>query len=339
VSGDTAQGGVLLSVVIPTHNRRSLLARLLASLEKQTLEPSRYEVLIVHNYTPDATEEMARAWCERQPFRAIYYKKNHNGPTRSRDFGARTAQGRFVAFIDDDCVTTPGWLEGCIAAFDGAGEGGDTMERAGSGVVGLVQGRTLPMLEDEKQLLVKTVRIEGPTLFFETCNIFYRKSAFDAVGGFSEDFLDRFSGEDTDLGWKVTGHGYKAAFAPEALAYHEVFRVSYWKWLAESPLVMKNIPYLAKKYPGLRAHMFHPCFFSKETFLFNIFLLALATTIVSPLAGGILSLPYIVERYRSGGHVGGFFMRIARVVFGVPRGMATWWTLAKGSIRDRVFLL
>jgi hypothetical protein len=32
-------------------------------------------------------------------------------------------------------------------------------------------------------------------------------------------------------------------------------------------------------------------------------------------------------------------MRIARVVFGVPRGMATWWTLAKGSIRDRVFLL
>lgn len=327
-----------MSVVVPTHGRRALLERLLVSLERQTLGPSGYEVIVVHNHTPDGTEEMVRAWCQGQPFPARYFRTQHDGPTRSRDLGAREARGRFVAFVDDDCVAAPQWLEAGVAAFDGAGEAGNAAGPAGS-AVGLVQGRTLPMVATGGRFLVKTVRIEGPTLYFETCNIFYRKAAFEAVGGFSEDFLDRFSGEDTDLGWKVTERGYRAAFAPEALIHHEVSPVSYWRWVAESPRVMRNLPYLARKHPGLRAHMFHGCFFSRDTFLFNVFLLALAAALVNPLAGALLSLPYLVERYRSGGHAGGFLMRMARIVFGLPRGLATWWTLARGSLRDRVLLL
>ena len=93
--------GVLVSVIVPTHHRNALLTRLLESLSKQTLDASRFEVHIVHNYTPDGTEEMARAWCEAQPFRAFYYRRNHNGPTRSRAFGAQLATGRVPSFIDD----------------------------------------------------------------------------------------------------------------------------------------------------------------------------------------------------------------------------------------------
>jgi len=60
---------------------------------------------------------------------------------------------------------------------------------------------------------------------------------------------------------------------------------------------------------------------------------------VSPLAGGAVAAPYLVERYRSGGHVGGAGVRIARVFFGMPRGLAMWWALLKGSIRARTILL
>ena len=323
---------LLVSVVIPTHGRRALLERLLESLSRQTLPASQFEVHIVHNHTPDGTEEMARAWCSRQPFRAFYYPKDYDGPTRSRDFGARASRGRYVAFIDDDCVASPGWLEAGVAAFGAPSPGG-------AGETGLVQGRTLPMPGKQQRFLVRTICVDRPTIYFETCNIFYSRRAFDALGGFSDDFLDQFSGEDTDLGWKLTQSGYRSAFAADALVHHEVFRVSYAQWLAEPLLVMRSLPYLAKKYPGIRQHLYHRYFFSRDSCLFNLFLLGALAAPASPVAGGVLALPYLVERYRTGAHVGGFVTRIARVFFGIPRGLTIWWVLAKGSIRARTLLL
>ncbi|HQW39514.1 MAG TPA: hypothetical protein PLO00_12375, partial [Usitatibacteraceae bacterium] len=85
--------------------------------------------------------------------------------------------------------------------------------------------------------------------------------------------------------------------------------------------------------------LYHRHFFSKESCLFNLFLLGVAIAAVSPLAGGAVAAPYLVERYRSGGHVGGAGVRIARVFFGMPRGLAMWWALLKGSIRARTILL
>ena len=330
-----APDGLLSSVVIPTHNRRDLLARLLESLEKQTLAPELFEVHIVHNYTPDGTEEMAREWCARQRFRASYSRKNFAGPTRSRDYGARASTGRFVAFIDDDCVASPGWLEAGIAGF-GPDAGGAP---AAPGAIGLVQGRTLPAIGETQRFLVRTIRIEQASIFFETCNIFYSRRAFEALGGFSEDFLDQFSGEDTDLGWKFVANGYRTVFAPEALVHHEVFRESYGQWLGEPLLLLKNLPYLAKKYPGIRRHMFLGYFFSEDTCLFNLVVLGLVLALLNPYAGAIAALPYLIQRYRNGGHVGNFPMRIARVCFGIPRGFTMWWALAKGSIHARAFLL
>jgi hypothetical protein len=115
--------------------------------------------------------------------------------------------------------------------------------------------------------------------------------------------------------------------------------VSYRQWLAEPLKVMNGLPYLAKKYPGIRKHLFHRYFFSRDSCLFNLFLLGALTAPFSPVAAGVLALPYLVERYRSGGHVGGFVARMARVLFGIPRGLAIWWVLAKGSIQARTLLL
>lgn len=319
---------ILASVVIPTHNRRLLLERLLRSLEAQTLPADSFEVLIVHNHTPDGTEEMAREWCARQTFKARYFQKNYKGPTRSREFGARTAEGRHVVFIDDDCIATPRWLEEGLAAFDAKGK---------DHPIGLVQGMTTPMPGQPQRFPFKTINIVEPTVFFETCNIFYLKDAFEAVGGFSEDFLDRFYGEDTDLGWKVTQQGFAAGFAPGALAHHEVFQVSLRQWLAE-PLHFKNLPYLVKKYPALRERMFARYFLTRDTCFFNFLWLAL---LLSPLSAwaGLLALPYFIERLRGGSHVGGWKLRILRVIAGLPRNLFMWWALARGSVRARTVLL
>lgn len=318
-----------VSVVVPTHARCELLARLLASLERQSLGPAGYEVLIVHNYTPDGTEEMASAWCARQPFAARYLRRANRGPARSRDMGARDGTGRFIAFIDDDCVASEDWLAEGLAAFGPEGA---------VPAVGVVQGRTLPMPGVPQRFPCKTVTVEGESIFYETCNIFYRREAFAAVGGFSEEFLDRFYGEDTDLGWKVAGAGFARRFAPGALVHHEVFHVSFARWLAE-PLFFENLPYLVKKHPGLRAHMFHGVFVSRDSFLFNVLLAALIVAFWVPWLAALFAAAYAFERYRGGAHVGGPLARLGRIVVGIPRGFCAWWALARGSLRARSLLL
>lgn len=319
-----------VSVIIPTHGRKNLLARLLCSLERQSLDVDGYEVIIVHNHTPDGTEEMAQSWCQRQRFQARYFRKNYPGPTRSRQFGASVASGSFLAFIDDDCVATTDWLASGLSGFE--------IDGRGSARIGLVQGMTLPVPTQVQTFPCKTICIERPTVFFETCNIFYRREVFAAVGGFSEDFLDRFYGEDSDLGWKVIGHGYQTVFSEKALVYHEVFRVSFYKWLIE-PLFFKNLPYLVKKHPALRQHMFYRYFLTLETCLFNTLFLALLLAPFSLPGAAVVTLPYLGARYASGGHVGGVSQRLARVILGVPRGLVMWWALVTGSIRARSFLL
>ena len=85
--------------------------------------------------------------------------------------------------------------------------------------------------------------------------------------------------------------------------------------------------------------MFGRYFLTRETFLFNVVLLTLPLIAWHPLVAAALSLPYLAARFLSGGHVGGFPQRLARVFLGVPRSCTTWWALASGSIRARCFLL
>ena len=317
----------MVSIVIPTHCRPQLLLRLLDSLASQTLSPDQFEILVVHKYTDDGTEESVQRWVEAHSVHIEYHKKNYPGPGGSRDFGARKAKGEFIAFIDDDCIASPGWLEQGIAAFT-------------SDNVGLVQGKTLPMPGQQRYLLEKTMDIEKPSIFFETCNIFYRRKVFMEVDGFSMEFLEAISGEDTDLGWKVKRAGFDIAFCREAVVYHEVFKVSYWRWLKEPLLLFKNIHYLTKKFPELRDYMYARYFLTMDTALFHSFLLGMFVILfVDTFIGFIITGPYFINRYRNGSHMKNPFLKLMRIFFGLPRAFLMWWALVIGSIRSRNILL
>ncbi|MEJ2756459.1 MAG: glycosyltransferase, partial [Gammaproteobacteria bacterium] len=210
---------VTLSVIVPTHGRKLLIKRLLEALSRQSMRDE-MEVIIIHNYTNDGSEHVCIDWTLAQSFPVRYFRKNFSGPAASRDFGAHAARGDLLAFIDDDCQPIPTWARAGVSGF--------TLPD-----VGLVQGRTQPMPGQKRCLFEKTVSVIHPSIFYETCNIFYRRSSFLSVGGFSPEFITRFYGEDTDLGWKVTLSGYQKHFVPEALVYHEVFQVTIMQWLKE----------------------------------------------------------------------------------------------------------
>lgn len=97
-----------VSVVIAVYNEEHHLARLLASLERQSLRPA--EVIVVDDGSTDRTAEIASLRPEVQVKRLA-----HRGPARARNAGAADASGDILVFLDGDMACAPDFLERLVA--------------------------------------------------------------------------------------------------------------------------------------------------------------------------------------------------------------------------------
>ena len=102
-----------ISVIVPHYNDLAGLDRCLASLASQTLSRSDYEVIVVDNMSSLDRHELERVVSSRG--RLLFENDQGAGPTRNR--GVAGSSGKFLAFIDSDCVADRLWLERGIAAL------------------------------------------------------------------------------------------------------------------------------------------------------------------------------------------------------------------------------
>ncbi len=312
-----------VSVIVPTHARCRLLERQLRALTAQDWPHDRTEIIVVHNHTDDGTEQMVARLAAGSPVPIHYHRTQFSGPGPSRQFGAEHARGDILAFTDDDCEATPGWIAAGARAI-------------GTGLA-VVQGRTIPNPGQPRQLLEKTVAVLGPSPFFETCNIFYDAAAFRTVGGFPEEFRERFYGEDTALGWAVRRAGYSTGFAADALVHHEVFRVTFMEWLM-APRTMRHWPELVRAYPEIRKDLFLGMFLSPLTAAFDLFMVGIIGALLHK-AFLLLTLPYIALRFLDRGRLTNPVHLVARLLFGLPRATIMAGVLLGASVRARSFVL
>lgn len=105
-----------LSVVICTFNRRELVGRAVQSLTQQTADASTFEVVLVDNNSTDGTFDWACAFSETFPALRVV-KETSQGLSFARNRGALEARAPLVAFLDDDAVATPGWVDAVLRAF------------------------------------------------------------------------------------------------------------------------------------------------------------------------------------------------------------------------------
>lgn len=232
------------SVVIPTYNRRDLLARLLDGLAAQ--DTAEFEVVTVDDCSTDGTWEWLQGVQESFPFALRPARTPRNaGPATARNIGWRSAEAPWIAFIDDDCVPEPQWLGTLLGAAD---EG-----------AGVVQGSTLPFPEQAagRGPFARFVWVDRDYGRYETCNILYRRSLLDQLGGFDESFGTVGGapvwGEDTDLGWRAQEAGAVVRFEPDARAWCQVYPsnyVTYMKELRRRGGLVRNVA----RHPGLRKH-------------------------------------------------------------------------------------
>jgi len=263
-----------VSVVIPTHQRETRLAFALDALARQTLDASRFEVIVVRSEQAEGPFTSAPEGLEVRFIRS----PGPGRPARQRNAGWRAARGPLVAFTDDDCRPSPGWLEALLAARP-SGEA-------------LIQGPTEPD-PDERHLLhghARSVRIPHASPWYQTCNIAYPRATLKRLGGFDERFPHAW-GEDTELGLRARRAGVEHVFAEPATVWHAVLARPLPAVLRDT-LRRDPLPLVAAH--PLRRRLLFGGFFIRRTHAWLT--LALAGLLLSrrlPLGAAIAALPYL----------------------------------------------
>ena len=95
-----------LSVIIPTHNRRAVLARCIAALAAQGQDPSTFEVVIADDGSEDGTAEMLAEL--RTPFALRALTLGKVGSMAARNAAIEASEGEITLVMDDDVIAAPG---------------------------------------------------------------------------------------------------------------------------------------------------------------------------------------------------------------------------------------
>jgi hypothetical protein len=206
-----------LSVIVPVRNRRLLLRNTLDALAAQTFRD--FEVIVVDDGSTDGSGAEAEAHgCTDRPVRVL--RTEGVGAVAARQLGVDSSTAAYLAFTDSDCVPEAGWLEAGVAALD---DGAD-----------VVQGLTKPTRWP--RAMERTLWSMHDDGLFATCNVFYRRAAYDRAGGFDNSVGGDLGfrpgsrlrmlgfGEDTLLGWRVRRKGV-AVWSEDAVVRHHVFPV------------------------------------------------------------------------------------------------------------------
>jgi glycosyltransferase involved in cell wall biosynthesis len=235
-----------VSVVVPVRDRRDLLRELLNALEAQTYRD--FEVVVVDDGSSDGSDaEAERATIAGRSVRLL--RADKLGAVAARERGVAAAAADVLAFTDSDCAPEPDWLAAGMAAFEDG--------------VDMVHGLTQPARP--MRPLERSVGA-GDEGLFPTCNVFYRRAAFDAVGGFDQAAARRLGfrmnsrarglgfGEDTLLGWRVRRSGRTVRYAPDAVVRHHVFPPDFRDWVSRCWMAAA-FPALVADVPELRMRM------------------------------------------------------------------------------------
>lgn len=105
-----------ISVIVPTRNRKHLLEKLLDALYTQSFPPDFWEVIVVNNASTDGTQALLEKWKSRLS-QLKWVNESRVGSNFARNTGIRTASGSLIAFLDDDTVPHPQWIERILQRY------------------------------------------------------------------------------------------------------------------------------------------------------------------------------------------------------------------------------
>ena len=217
-----------ITVVLCTYNRCETLAKALRSVAMSKVPESlSWEVLVVDNNSDDQTWNVVDEYCTEFPGRFRYLFESQPGKSHALNSGIEAARGQLLAFMDDDVIVEPMWLQNLTARLhDGewAGCGGPILPRWTCTPPSWLPRALAPLA------LFDIGSQAGPLTEspFGT-NMAYRREMFEKYGGFRTDLgprpgADIQHSEDTEFGNRLLAAGEHLWYEPSAIVYHPVAR-------------------------------------------------------------------------------------------------------------------
>ncbi|NUQ19889.1 MAG: glycosyltransferase [Gemmatimonadaceae bacterium] len=234
-------------MIIATFNRPDSVARLLSELAEQTLDPSRYEVIVVDDGSvPPAAPRLSGL---EVPYRLEVLTQANAGPAAARHRALERARGELAVLVDDDMRVAPNFLAAHRAAHPSG------TRRAALGPLRASSALDLPLFERchialleklEREVRNGETRLRGTNLY--TGNVSFPRADYFAAGGFDLGF--RIS-EDTELGVRMERAGIELVIAEDAIARHDSDHTSLATWMRRSRAYGAADARIAAKHPGL----------------------------------------------------------------------------------------
>ncbi|MCF7933218.1 MAG: glycosyltransferase [Spirochaetia bacterium] len=202
---------VEVSIIIPCYNGMRTVTECLRSLLSLDPQSPSHEIIVVDNGSTDGSVEVIKAFKQVK----LLYEHDIQGPAAARNTGVRGSQGAILAFIDIDCIATPGWLIESVAAFEDPEVVG-----AGGRIEGSVPKNEIQVWMNTMKILDQERAVHHPFMpYLQTANALFRREAFLLVEGFDTGLI---CGEDCDLSWRIQKMtGGRIAYCPQALVYHD----------------------------------------------------------------------------------------------------------------------
>jgi len=273
-----------MSVIIPTYNRRELLAHTLHSLANQTLDKSEYEVIIGDDGSSDDTFEMVKTYEERINIRYAYQIDDGYRPGAARNMGIRLAEGTYCLFIDSGIIVKSDCLEQHVLCHDQwerevavlgyiYGYGGGTNEielktlvdprDADSSIARLVETGKDWIWDLRENIFQKyndeIEKLSVPWAYFLGGHFSVKTRSLHNIGLFDENFDGTWGNEDIDVGYRLFKAGHKIVLCRAACVLHlphdEMQGEELLEWRSEQGA--KNARYFHEKFQSPETRMFY----------------------------------------------------------------------------------
>lgn len=200
----------LVSVVIPAYNGTTrYLAQAIASVLAQT--ETNHELIVADDASADATDQLVA----RFPSVRYIRRPKNGGQSAARNTGAQAARGTYLAFLDQDDLWEPTFLQDTLAQL------APVADAAVVHCDGYQVNEQNVILEYDaamKHTDSITQRLRGGH-DIATSGSLFRKTCFDAVGGYDENLA---IWEDIDLGIRLYQR-YRFLYHPKPLYRHRLY--------------------------------------------------------------------------------------------------------------------
>jgi len=213
----------LVSVIVPSYNRRRWIGECLDSLLGQTYP--HFEVLVIDDGSTDGTVE----WLGGEPrygFAQVHVQPRNAGASEARNEGVRRCRGDLVTFIDSDDALEPTHLETAVRAFKEIPNLGlfccDARIVDAEGKL-LQKGRTWHEINSEiRKYAVRTgLRSLQDIFLFSNCfpGFTLSRCVYTEVGGLDQSI---FPLDDYDLALRIAGRGHSVYYCHQPLTRYRV---------------------------------------------------------------------------------------------------------------------